>query len=231
MCGENRPRVSAENPIDGSSPRVRGKQCIKCYQSHIHRLIPACAGKTCPSEITLLRNRAHPRVCGENRNHVLTAGIETGSSPRVRGKLRLLRPCPAWDGLIPACAGKTFTVRGHIVVNAAHPRVCGENRNDCGLAGLAVGSSPRVRGKLTAGSNASCHFGLIPACAGKTRGRARIVVELPAHPRVCGENRTMRATAENFKGSSPRVRGKQIGCAPALTTIRLIPACAGKTES
>ena len=37
------------------------------------------------------------------------------------------------------------------------------------------------------------NIGLIPACAGKTRSRPRIPFFARAHPRVCGENKQLRA--------------------------------------
>ena len=72
-----------------------------------------------------------------------------------------------------------------------------------------------------------------------------------AHPRVCGENAVRAASALKVAGSSPRVRGKRTPSAPTLTftgssprvrgkrsahesderSLRLIPACAGKTAA
>ena len=50
-----------------------------------------------------------------------------------------------------------------------------------------------------------------------------------AHPRVCGENKGVAVLGKGMKGSSPRVRGKLIGCAGVRVDDGLIPACAGKT--
>ena len=50
-----------------------------------------------------------------------------------------------------------------------------------------------------------------------------------AHPRVCGENGPGQAWAETVAGSSPRVRGKQLGFQLLALRHGLIPACAGKT--
>ena len=70
-------------------------------------LIPACAGKTHWWCGRTSRERAHPRVCGENVEPMLPRAEAAGSSPRVRGK----RNYPSEEfmplGLIPACAGKT----------------------------------------------------------------------------------------------------------------------------
>ena len=71
-------------------------------------------------------------------------------------------------GLIPACAGKTGLEAGDDLVAWAHPRVCGENSTSGPKSIDAGGSSPRVRGKLSAVHGEHPHLGLIPACAGKT---------------------------------------------------------------
>ena len=74
--------------------------------------------------------------------------MENGSSPRVRGKPRHRTAPRATDGLIPACAGKTTGAAPPTASSPAHPRVCGENSSEAGDEKGAVGSSPRVRGKL-----------------------------------------------------------------------------------
>ena len=54
-----------------------------------------------------MRRRAHPRVCGENTEVDISATSAAGSSPRVRGKQRVIELHPGVGRLIPACAGKT----------------------------------------------------------------------------------------------------------------------------
>ena len=51
--------------------------------------------------------KAHPRVCGENRERGRDVDFAHGSSPRVRGKLSKAHRPGLTPGLIPACAGKT----------------------------------------------------------------------------------------------------------------------------
>ena len=113
----------------------------------------------------------------------------------------------------------------------AHPRVCGENSGKTHLILPKQGSSPRVRGKPQTGKLDAVLHGLIPACAGKT---ARVIVSVMgfgAHPRVCGENGIRCLEHLGCEGSSPRVRGKPNGAQKVLDVSRLIPACAGKTNS
>ena len=78
---------------------------------------------------------------------VLLVAVLPGSSPRVRGKLRLALPVVAMTGLIPACAGKTQRNAVPLDRIPAHPRVCGENSDQKPIACKMSGSSPRVRGK------------------------------------------------------------------------------------
>ena len=92
-----------------------------------------------------------------------------------------------------------------------------------------VGSSPRVRGKPTAPPHPSSPCGLIPARAGKTTSVPRMATMGQAHPRACGENLSPRSPASLRAGSSPRVRGKQLGAVHVAPRPGLIPARAGKT--
>ena len=154
----------------GSSPRVRGKLIFAVICLIAAGLIPACAGKTPYRTTAGYSRRAHPRVCGENPRPRRGALQDSGSSPRVRGKPAGLSRGHCWSGLIPACAGKTKTHRGTRSTTWAHPRVCGENMISCVLWLVAPGSSPRVRGKRESVYRVTASSGLIPACAGKTRG-------------------------------------------------------------
>ena len=213
VCGENVSDDIRFNPGFGSSPRVRGKPAdVKGLRGH-PRLIPACAGKTCPTARTDSGSSAHPRVCGENLAKPKTSQRVRGSSPRVRGKHRARPLRLRGPGLIPACAGKTIVSRGGAGSHRAHPRVCGENARHKPPKQSATGSSPRVRGKHPVGSGGGLRGRLIPACAGKTRDRSCCSPGKSAHPRVCGENKLRNYPELHAQGSSPRVRGKhaQVG--------------------
>ena len=91
----------------GSSPRVRGKHAGRPGARALHRLIPACAGKTATAVWTGVQAAAHPRVCGENVAGSQQIAAAQGSSPRVRGKPHPHNERTTYNGLIPACAGKT----------------------------------------------------------------------------------------------------------------------------
>ena len=107
--------------------------------------------------------------------------------------------------------------------------MCGENKISFGVQALKLGSSPRVRGKLTLHSVKRRDDGLIPACAGKTVSNFDSACRVWAHPRVCGENELKTTRQRLSIGSSPRVRGKHLVPHPVDKPTGLIPACAGKT--
>ena len=93
-----------------------------------------------------------------------------------------------------------------------------------------TGSPPRVREKLPAGQFLWTKTGITPACAGKTdqvetwdRGRRD-------HPRVCGKNSIKLSTPSRLMGSPPRVREKLHFRLDNSSTLRITPACAGKTS-
>ena len=153
-----------------------------------------------------------------------------GSSPRVRGKPTISSSGRSKTGLIPACAGKTQGSFLRRSLRAAHPRVCGENLIVSRANAIGPGSSPRVRGKQTTLCASSGTCGLIPACAGKTWIDVAHAIQIPAHPRVCGENARSPQPPSKPPGSSPRVRGKRSSLIQAEGVRRLIPACAGKTN-
>ena len=109
------PRVSGENstahlmpqPIDGSSPRGRGKRDAAHRHDRRHRLIPTWAGKTTSGAATRRRGWAHPRMGGENSGASGSVPPCVGSSPRGRGKRRMVLTTGWPVRLIPARAGKT----------------------------------------------------------------------------------------------------------------------------
>ena len=193
------------------------------------RLIPACAGKTPWRTRSPPSSRAHPRVCGENIPRPPRSIRSRGSSPRVRGKPSETTRTVRIAGLIPACAGKTSRASKSGTHLRAHPRVCGENLVSTKGTAKSTGSSPRVRGKRVEPRSRALTFGLIPACAGKTRSPAPGPSPTWAHPRVCGENMEQSSGSIEAVGSSPRVRGKRGVRRRQRRHQRLIPACAGKT--
>ena len=72
------------------------------------------------------------------------------SPPRVRGK-GLCKDFHLCDvGITPACAGKSEKQVPFLPPYQDHPRVCGEKAILSQAAQVAVGSPPRMRGKVWA---------------------------------------------------------------------------------
>ena len=86
-----------------------------------------------------------------------------------------------------------------------------------------------MRGKRTPNRPPTWRTGLIPARAGKTRGRSGTRCTRRAHPRACGENQVGGGHQSDPIGSSPRVRGKRGRSVHRFPLVGLIPARAGKT--
>ena len=154
-----------------------------------------------------------------------------GSSPRGRGKRRLLIGHRERLGLIPAWAGKTSRPSRHPRYRRAHPRVGGENWENVVKPLWEGGSSPRGRGKRSICERWVRAERLIPAWAGKTcRTSSRLPAPL-AHPRVGGENGYDLCDCLGRVGSSPRGRGKLKPLWEGFASAGLIPAWAGKTHA
>ena len=214
----------------GSSPLTRGKRMPVCVSDNRFRLIPAHAGKTDWSKLSVLAFPAHPRSRGENAK---PAGVDlsaAGSSPLTRGKLAsVVRVSPTLR-LIPAHAGKTPHLRVRPGRHRAHPRSRGENVGHVNAWSETAGSSPLTRGKRIFAPGLRVRVGLIPAHAGKTRHRPGGCCRGGAHPRSRGENRISRLTGSGGMGSSPLTRGKLRFRLPEARRRGLIPAHAGKTR-
>ena len=131
--------------------------------------------------------------------------------------------------IIPARAGQTHSSDGSSSVSSDHPRACGANLLPNADAGLASGSSPRVRGKRPQKRREPTQNRIIPARAGQTRRSSRTCRTRTDHPRACGANIRLSKDANGQYGSSPRVRGKLRGRAQIALVGRIIPARAGQT--
>ena len=231
------PRSRGENTVkgefkfrdEGSSPLTRGKHIQESRCLAQARLIPAHAGKTGWAISTRSPGSAHPRSRGENTEVVALLMPIAGSSPLTRGKQRRAPYKVKGGRLIPAHAGKTWSLRDAWSLGAAHPRSRGEN---CPFLWRVVGgdgSSPLTRGKRHSCRPLGSLVRLIPAHAGKTARGSQAHRPCWAHPRSRGENLVGLNSGPELGGSSPLTRGKQGGQVMDTTALRLIPAHAGKT--
>ena len=113
-------------------------------------------------------------------------------------------------GITPACAGRRLCNASAVRLVEDHPRVCGE-KSTVRCAGL----HPRIT----------------PACAGRRKIVADYLELGRDHPRVCGEKSPIISAKSHTKGSPPRVRGEESRSMPRSSTIRITPACAGRSFS
>ena len=127
-CGANVVVRIDVGKVAGSSPRVRGKRARKRAYRRRWRIIPAGAGQTSPPSSWWSRCPDHPRGCGANETISPFKPDGTGSSPRVRGKLKNPDGEAVRRRIIPAGAGQTEATLYLPDSTMDHPRGCGANR-------------------------------------------------------------------------------------------------------
>ena len=108
--------------------------------------------------------------------------------------------------------------------------MCGEHSFNIHQFAGEQGSSPHVRGARSGGSSVSLLMGIIPACAGSTKGAFGIQGRHWDHPRMCGEHALNEMKIPREVGSSPHVRGARGSCVVPERVGGIIPACAGSTR-
>ena len=167
-CGENATRNCLRRHCWGSPPRMRGKRSCCCCLGEFVRITPADAGKTQRRNEHIGAHRDHPRGCGENVYRVSVTLHVPGSPPRMRGKPSVQTRIGFTKGITPADAGKTAPPSPCRWCSGDHPRGCGENSRPQLLTSTAMGSPPRMRGKLCAFPCSLRQGRITPADAGKT---------------------------------------------------------------
>ena len=110
---------------------MRGKPRIVGLEVAVPGITPAYAGKTLHPAPLHSTHPDHPRVCGENAVSATSRRYPEGSPPRMRGKRNLAQMGRMRDGITPAYAGKTRSTYNAARNAEDHPRVCGENLNQC----------------------------------------------------------------------------------------------------
>ena len=147
---------------------MRGKQGGAIAFRLQRRIIPAHAGQTLSVCLAAVAASDHPRACGANHQRTVRGLRQRGSSPRMRGKLRL-HPCgELCQRIIPAHAGQTRSSGCRTLRAADHPRACGANIGQEFGEQQQAGSSPRMRGKLGDVALLADPRRIIPAHAGQT---------------------------------------------------------------
>ena len=132
-------------------------------------IIPAHAGLTLVFDRTVVPAGDHPRACGAHALSAARSSLCSGSSPRMRGSLRLRLIPDTFDGIIPAHAGLTDIISCNHSTNRDHPRACGAHPPRIASDPNISGSSPRMRGSHAVADLIPAVFGIIPAHAGLTQ--------------------------------------------------------------
>ena len=132
-------------------------------------------------------------------------------------------------GITPAYAGKRIAELQTPAVSWDHPRVCGEKVPITCVPKYALGSPPRVRGKVCWRERHRPVPGITPACAGKSGRTSGLTRPARDHPRACGEKSTSTSMMNCGWGSPPRVRGKDGNQSTGQHRGRITPAYAGKS--
>ena len=192
-------------------------------------IIPAGAGLTKRRRSTTQTSRDHPRGCGAHGRSLTMYRNHWGSSPRVRGSLKIPKSAPRNLGIIPAGAGLTRPTPSRRPSPRDHPRGCGAHARLRAAICCFVGSSPRVRGSQCADRDKFERVGIIPAGAGLTRYAPCETPETRDHPRGCGAHSLFLSILYCKQGSSPRVRGSLYDIISSGRRHGIIPAGAGLT--
>ena len=229
MCGEKRSAFPVLPCGWGSPPRMRGKAREVLLHPEAVGITPAYAGK----RIKLRKRHSicgdHPCVCGEKIEMPYELLLKEGSPPRMRGKARSRCFVVEVMRITPAYAGKRIAELQTPAVSWDHPRVCGEKVPITCVPKYALGSPPRVRGKVCWRERHRPVPGITPACAGKSGRTSGLTRPARDHPRACGEKSTSTSMMNCGWGSPPRVRGKDGNQSTGQHRGRITPAYAGKS--
>ena len=126
----------------------------------------------------------------------------------MRGKVWASLGTIKEGGITPAYAGKSQPFRLPLGRPRDHPRVCGEKVELLFVEVKALGSPPRMRGKVGCTALPSRRRGITPAYAGKRQ------------PETCRKSPGL--------GSPPRMRGKAVSPKGVEPSTGITPAYAGK---
>ena len=170
-CGEKQTLLSTVLIQCGSPPRMRGKVGERGVRDPDERITPAHAGKSPSRRSRPARSQDHPRACGEKQGAVQAIACESGSPPRMRGKVGRGDLVERVQRITPAHAGKRafFIIRTDL--RRDHPRACGEKTATLSEQTAAAGSPPRMRGKVIGLSKLLLTIRITPAHAGKRARR------------------------------------------------------------
>ena len=153
-----------------------------------------------------------------------------GSPPHARGRRDRNHVRYASFGITPACAGKTRPAMDAYPSMSDHPRMRGEDESGEDVKPNAAGSPPHARGRPFGSLVRVGDRGITPACAGKTTTSHVCPSKRTDHPRMRGEDLSIRCVWLEGLGSPPHARGRLLPRRSATPEAGITPACAGKTR-
>ena len=230
MRGEDTSGHSAGLLQVGSPPHARGRRVEGEGGAVYAGITPACAGKTATARAEASFSSDHPRMRGEDEARGLVIHPTHGSPPHARGRHF---ECKTLDDVLkitPACAGKTPASCPMRKFRRDHPRMRGEDALTETTRVKNQGSPPHARGRRNGGHPQGDPAGITPACAGKTAVSFLSDIGLPDHPRMRGEDPIVPLQSEAPYGSPPHARGRLLTRKHRPLTLRITPACAGRTK-
>ena len=208
---------------------MRERQTQKQLKLLNNRITPACAGKTVTKATHSLGNGDHPRMCGKDTRNMLNPALASGSPPHVRERPVVSMARYSSPRITPACAGKTRYEGLAAGRRRDHPRMCGKDEHGVKIPSGLAGSPPHVRERLVQYGVVVFVAGITPACAGKTYYIPPLSRLGRDHPRMCGKDICLHGASSMPLGSPPHVRERRKTFFFVSSSLRITPACAGKT--
>ena len=213
----------------GSPPLMRGPPTTITAVRYSHRITPAYAGTTVPQASRQIRNRDHPRLCGDHTGGTRYYCPRPGSPPLMRGPRSNEDKVPCDSRITPAYAGTTVLARVLTTGNKDHPRLCGDHMYTTRYIRRREGSPPLMRGPPGAGITSGKRARITPAYAGTTLLTKGIYLHMKDHPRLCGDHLNYHFRFQKMEGSPPLMRGPPVIDGENSTQEGITPAYAGTT--
>ena len=112
-----------------------------------------------------------------------------------------------------------------------HPRLRGKDLVRGYKSTVSLGSPPLARERLLAMKDKVAAVRITPACAGKTSIPKTAPIRLQDHPRLRGKDSFDVSQISHVAGSPPLARERPAHSVTKIVTVRITPACAGKTST
>ncbi len=152
-----------------------------------------------------------------------------GSPPRVWGRHNPPLLPVSTRRFTPTRVGKTSCALSIFFVSPVHPHACGEDARRMSGGFPAIGSPPRVWGRLTLVFVLFSIFRFTPTRVGKTCLATLPALPSSVHPHACGEDTLIFESGGAWSGSPPRVWGRLLALRTRMTPLRFTPTRVGKT--